>query len=798
MQKQLEIVKWHILKYSKDLQAQELYRYRLTLDRNRHFGRGNRTSPCLTLENLERSRELDRISGLGQRGHRGLGLHLQYRRVEPRKEIIDRLKKEAEEKRMTVLHSYQMQTAWLSWGLDRMMYSDLSWKAILHQYTDRLLKFLINVLFLIAVAVQEFLRTLNARPDTKDQKQLIRFIPAGQQPPRSCSSTRNGILALANDWSCDFDLPELRSPGSRYVFPHEVCATPLKIDGHLVSRKAKICIGLELTCPMEENIADWHQAKLAKYEDEIQADAQANGWKFYAIILEVGARGWIPTTVVSALKFLGLPSAKELCDKLTHTALKSSYVIWLNRWNKDFKPWRLASDKEQATLGQHKRKSSRLVPLKRAKLSFSSPPISSMHSSQAKSEAKSSVGKFVAATAQATGSAVEDFKLMKQPSLPMDAKPVVYERKVLVDGKWLREGKASDFQPRAPPAPNGVLIDAGAADAVDSDILKVVPIEKDQQIYGAVAVDPQTPDDFDVKELIKIVTFDSDLLSRDDSGAKEQSKIVTPCNQSDPVSLPAAPAPAAPGEVRIPRIALISVSPASSAALVKQSGPVPQRSTSKALSKPAMQQGALKGQSSLKAPSKCSQQMSRHVHPPSVMPLKSTFSAPRQATPRVPSIRALEASSLRTPSVPSKAAVLNAQALPTCLFCKRRFSTQIGVSVHAKRWCKLRPKVPGDAVSLDLQGASPRRSDRPVLKVRPQSAPARPRQSVQKPLSLKTQTVPLKSASEARRQSAPTSTVFLRQTLQGRASKPSPVLQRRDRKDSVPSAVRSTGARKRF
>ena len=56
---------------------------------------------------------------------------------------------------------------------------------------------------------------------------------------------------------------------------------------------------------MEENISGWHRAKLAKYEDEIQAEAQANGWKFYAFILEVGARGWIPATVDSALKSLG-------------------------------------------------------------------------------------------------------------------------------------------------------------------------------------------------------------------------------------------------------------------------------------------------------------------------------------------------------------------------------------------------------------------------------------------------------------------------------------------------------------
>ena len=99
MQKQLEVVKWHIMKYSKDPQSQELYRYRLRLDRKGHIGRGNPTSPCLTLENLERSRELERSSSAGQHGHRGLGFQYRYRRVEPREEVIERLKKKRQKPR---------------------------------------------------------------------------------------------------------------------------------------------------------------------------------------------------------------------------------------------------------------------------------------------------------------------------------------------------------------------------------------------------------------------------------------------------------------------------------------------------------------------------------------------------------------------------------------------------------------------------------------------------------------------------------------------------------------------------
>jgi len=71
MEKQLRVIKWQIIKYSKDTQMQQLYNYRLALDRSGHIGRGNRTSPCLTLEKLENSRALERFVGFGQQGHQG-------------------------------------------------------------------------------------------------------------------------------------------------------------------------------------------------------------------------------------------------------------------------------------------------------------------------------------------------------------------------------------------------------------------------------------------------------------------------------------------------------------------------------------------------------------------------------------------------------------------------------------------------------------------------------------------------------------------------------------------------------
>jgi len=70
-------------------------------------------------------------------------------------------------------------------------------------------------------------------------------------------------------------------------------------------------------------------------------EAKKNGWRFYSLIIEVGARGWVPNSVAPALRKLGLSGVNAFCKKLSFIALKSSYIIWLNRFNREFQPWRL-------------------------------------------------------------------------------------------------------------------------------------------------------------------------------------------------------------------------------------------------------------------------------------------------------------------------------------------------------------------------------------------------------------------------------------------------------------------------
>ena len=100
MQQQLQVSKWHIMKNSKDVESKKVYQYRLNLDRKGHIGQGRKTSPCLELEFVERSKALDLTTGT-RYGGQGLGFRPQAeRKLTPREELIALMKKEAERKRL--------------------------------------------------------------------------------------------------------------------------------------------------------------------------------------------------------------------------------------------------------------------------------------------------------------------------------------------------------------------------------------------------------------------------------------------------------------------------------------------------------------------------------------------------------------------------------------------------------------------------------------------------------------------------------------------------------------------------
>ena len=107
---------------------------------------------------------------------------------------------------------------------------------------------------------------------------------------------------------------------------------------------AKICIaGPELTVPLEEWIHHWHSKKMSKYQELIQN--KSKGWDVVRVVAEVGSRGFIPPSFGSALKKIGFTSQEisVLRKRCSLMSQRCSYVIWLNRSNTNFKPWRMES-----------------------------------------------------------------------------------------------------------------------------------------------------------------------------------------------------------------------------------------------------------------------------------------------------------------------------------------------------------------------------------------------------------------------------------------------------------------------
>ena len=148
---QLRVVRWHILKYSHDPQFRKLYIRRLERDCEGHIGKGRSGSACLELESLEQAASYQRIVGNAQTGRAGLGFVKSKPRPilsdkkANRRQLIDIMKKQTEQARIAVIHDYQIQSKWLNWdGVESAMNKDLSWNKILTQYSERLLKFVLN------------------------------------------------------------------------------------------------------------------------------------------------------------------------------------------------------------------------------------------------------------------------------------------------------------------------------------------------------------------------------------------------------------------------------------------------------------------------------------------------------------------------------------------------------------------------------------------------------------------------------------------------------------------------------
>ena len=111
--------------------------------------------------------------------------------------------------------------------------------------------------------------------------------------------------------------------------------------------------------PLEENIEKWHKDKTEKHIKEL-GDNMQPGWELKFVCGEVGAKGWVPPSFTKDMRnTFGVKKTRvrKLADDCSWVARQCSYVIWLNRDNKEFTPHKVippGSERKETRKGTDK------------------------------------------------------------------------------------------------------------------------------------------------------------------------------------------------------------------------------------------------------------------------------------------------------------------------------------------------------------------------------------------------------------------------------------------------------------
>ena len=143
------------------------------------------------------------------------------------------------------------------------------------------------------------------------------------------SKSKEDDMASAEDLECIADLP---GKGS---YPDLIKRTQLRPDIVLHSKAGKTMYLIELTVPYECRIEEAHHYKTEKYAD-LAKELRASGYKIKVFAVEVGARGFVGSSVYSLMKELGFTSKSlnRTTKALSEAAEKASSWIW-SRCNKN-------------------------------------------------------------------------------------------------------------------------------------------------------------------------------------------------------------------------------------------------------------------------------------------------------------------------------------------------------------------------------------------------------------------------------------------------------------------------------
>ena len=181
----------------------------------------------------------------------------------------------------------------------------------------------------LVVILKNFLSSY--KPIKSSVINLINFVREGKKPKTAPRKGFLGVLDSASDWNLEFDLDGM------LVVPVFLAVSTLRLDILLFSRSTKKVIIIELTCPCEQDMSQWHEEKSQKYYP-LCCSIRPNGWSVYFYATEVGALDFCAESVRSCLRSLGFNN--RLCGKtlqtLSSVSLRCSFEIWLCRNSKSW------------------------------------------------------------------------------------------------------------------------------------------------------------------------------------------------------------------------------------------------------------------------------------------------------------------------------------------------------------------------------------------------------------------------------------------------------------------------------
>ena len=160
------------------------------------------------------------------------------------------------------------------------------------------------------------------------KKKHTEFVSVGEKiaAPRKKTNREVGILNEANDWVLEVDL------GKQLKFPDFIAGKQFRCRPDIVfySMSVRKVVWWELTCPVEERIAESQIIKVKRYE-ELEAACKMNGWSCHNTAIEIGARGCVGEsmrTAAAAVGIRGRPLRKLIRDVGRQAVFCSKWIYW--------------------------------------------------------------------------------------------------------------------------------------------------------------------------------------------------------------------------------------------------------------------------------------------------------------------------------------------------------------------------------------------------------------------------------------------------------------------------------------